>query len=121
MKLYFIPFACSLATRIAIEVRRDDDVLRVSVSDNGKGLRERSVIVTHVLRNALLPVVTLARILAAAALVRPAARSSPGRGRGESGHADRLDQLIEVAEGLQDQDVDAGAFPAPEQSLDLLA
>jgi PAS domain S-box-containing protein len=29
------------ATRIAIEVRRDDDVLRVSVSDNGKGLRDR--------------------------------------------------------------------------------
>jgi len=28
------------ATRIAIEVRRDDDVLRVSVSDNGKGLRD---------------------------------------------------------------------------------
>jgi hypothetical protein len=38
-----------------------------------------------------------------------------------AGHADGLDELVKVAEGLQDQDVDAGAFPVPEQSLDLLA
>ena len=38
-----------------------------------------------------------------------------------AGHADRLDELVEVAERLQDQDVDAGASPVPEQSLDLLA
>jgi hypothetical protein len=38
-----------------------------------------------------------------------------------AGHADGLDELVKVAEGLQDQDVDAGAFPVPEQSVDLLA
>ena len=37
-----------------------------------------------------------------------------------AGHAHGLDELVKVAEGLQDQDVDAGAFPVPEQSLDLL-
>src|SRR5207247_301288 len=36
-----------------------------------------------------------------------------------AGHDDRLDQLVEVAEGLQDEDVDASV--RAEQSLDLLA